>query len=628
LTRRLSPIALCALIALSISTAVALADPAGKTTLDETIVRDGSSAYAPLEAGPGEKTLVRKELAKPRGARTKARRTIAAFGTMTDPQVADTMSPARAELIDPAGSPFESGWRPQETFNLQNYDLLVRNMNANRTSPVKQGNGKRSKMGFLLNTGDMADSLQLNEARWYIDLLEGGPIDPFTGKPINPATNPCPQTEDKPEEEARLNADVAARNYTGIQDFDDWRGAPTDRYDDYWDPDEANPSASSPYAPFPRHPNLMKRALVPFTAQGLKVPWFTARGNHDALWQGTVLPIAAANVLTTACFKPFPNEDFHPERYSGRPDLLAEDLSNGDFIANQLAKARLVPPDPDRRFMLPGEYKQVHGSADNGHGFKFVNKAENKKSNGAAEYYAFTRSGIRFMAIDTNAEGGSPSGNVDDPQYKWVERELKAAQSKDLRVIAFSHHPLSSQTATVADEEAGACDNPDTAEKESPSPGCDLDPRSSKPIHRGLTGKKSMKSLFLKYPNVIAYVVGHIHENRVTPYKAKGGKSGFWEIATASEIDWPQQGRLLEVMNNRDGTLSIFGTVVNSAAPIASPAPGSDASVFTNTQLGSLSRRLAANDPQVGITGDVSQHAEGDRKDRNVELVLRDPLAR
>ena len=46
---------------------------------------------------------------------------------------------------------------------------------------------------------------------------------------------------------------------------------------------------------------------------------------------------------------------------------------------------------------------------------------QNDKSNGAAEYYAFTKNGIRFIAIDTNAEGGDASGNVDDPQYNWVK---------------------------------------------------------------------------------------------------------------------------------------------------------------------------------------------------------------
>ena len=614
MTRRLSPVALCAVIALLIATAVAAADPAGKTTLEETIKFDGGSPFASLSRGPGERTLVRKNLAKPKQGRAKNRRTISFFGTMTDPQIMDEMSPARGELIDPAGSPYESGWRPQETAALQNFDQLVRNMNANRTSPIRQGNGKRAKMRFVLNTGDMADSAQLNEVRWYIDVLEGGTIDPFTGELIGP-DNPCDQANE--EQKAALNQAVAERRYTGVQDYDDYRGEPADRYDDFWDPDEAPPGASSPFAAWPRYPGLLERAQRTFTAQGLELPWYTARGNHDMIWQGTFRAPATLAFLTTACIKPFPNDKFDPDRYKGEnAGLIVTDLNDPNFVTTQLQEARLVPPDPDRRFLYAGEYQKLHAGGDNSHGFGFVSKTEKNRSKGAAAYYSFVRNGIRFIAIDTNAEGGAASGNVDDPQYRWVERELRAAKRRGQLAIGFSHHPLRSQVATVKDEAAPACQNPTDSQ-------CDLDPRKSTPIHLGLTGPKSMRDLFLEYPNFVAYVVGHIHENEITPRRK--GRGGFWEIATASEIDWPQQGRLLEVMDNRDGTLSIFGTMVDTAAPIATPAPGSAANVFTDVQLASLTRRLSANDPQVGVTGSVSQHAEGKRIDRNVELVVRDP---
>jgi metallophosphoesterase (TIGR03767 family) len=616
LTRRISPIALCVVVSLLISTAVALADPAGKDTLKETITYDGGSPFAGLSSGPGEGTKVRKQLAKPVDGRKKRRKTVTFFGQMTDTQIMDEMSAGHVDLADPIGSPFESAWRPQESFALQNFDQLVRNMNDNKKSPFKQGNDKRAKMKFLLNTGDMADSAQLNEARWYIQVLNGGQVDPFSGKPIS-ASNPCDQADAM--QRAQLNAAVAARRYTGVQDYGDWPGEPANRYDAFWDPDQAPPSASSPYAAWPRYPGLLDRAQQVFTAEGLDVPWYTTRGNHDTIWQGTFLPPAAIKLLLTSCFKIFPNDKFDPTRYQGNPELLVQDLEDPAFQSAQVNEARLVPPDPDRRFLQGNEYKTLHQGADNDHGFGFVSDSQNDKSNGAAEYYAFTKNGIRFIAIDTNAEGGSASGNVDDPQYNWVKKQLKKAKKKGMLAVGFSHHPLRSQTATVADENAPACESPEDSQ-------CDGDPRDSTPIHLGLKGDESMKKLLLKFPNFIAYVVGHIHENEITPYEKNNGKSGFWQIATASEIDWPQQGRLIELMDNRDGTLSIFGTAVDTAAPIGTPAPGSPANVFTDTQLGSLSRRMTANDPQVGVIGSVSSHAEGKRKDRNVELLLKNPV--
>jgi hypothetical protein len=175
-------------------------------------------------------------------------------------------------------------------------------------------------------------------------------------------------------------------------------------------------------------------------------------------------------------------------------------------------------------------------------------------------------------------------------------------------VIVFGHHPIRSLTNSNADEDVPPCSVPS-------GPGCDGDPRSSSPIHLG----PDLQALLLAHPNVIAYVAGHTHEHRITPFQRLGG-GGFWGIETASETDWPIQSRLLDVMDNHDGTLSIFGTIIDHAAPLAPPAPGSSASAFTPTQLASLARELSYNDPQGGPPG-----GEGTPQDRNVELLVADP---
>ena len=221
---------------------------------------------------------------------------------------------------------------------------------------------------------------------------------------------------------------------------------------------------------------------------------------------------------------------------------------------------------------------------------------------------------MRFISLDTVAEGGGQNGNIDDPQYRWLRGELRKAKRRDRLVVVFGHHPMRSMTNTRADERAGKCDPAD-------EPGCDRDPRRSTPLHLA-TGKKSLRALLTGTPNVLAYVAGHIHANRITFYGGRKGR-GFWEIATASHVDYPQQSRTIEIMDNRDGTLSLFGTILDSAAPTAAPPPG-NALGFTPAQLASLGRTLSYNDPQRDADEDDPPR-EGRRADRNVELLVRDP---
>jgi hypothetical protein len=279
----------------------------------------------------------------------------------------------------------------------------------------------------------------------------------------------------------------------------------------------------------------------------------------------------------------------------------------------------VVPPDPYRGFADRPTYKALHatGRQADAHGFSYVDDAELRASRGQAAYYAFSpKPGIRMIALNTVAEGDrlNSNGNLDDPQFRWLQRELAAAAERDELVIVYGHHPIRSLTNPAPDENAGDC-----ALRAITGPGCDLDPRSSRPLHLG----GDLRALLLASPNVIAYVAGHTHENSITSFRRPGG-GGFWGIETASEIDWPIQSRLLEVMDNRDGTLSIFGTLIDHGAPLATPPPGTPAGGFDPATLAALGREFAYNDPQAG----VEDGAEGRPQDRNVELLVADPRRR
>jgi hypothetical protein len=320
-------------------------------------------------------------------------------------------------------------------------------------------------------------------------------------------------------------------------------------------------------------------------------------------------------------------------------------LPDPSVLLQPAAAATLVPPDPARRYVSKPQIKAImeENGVDNGHGYDFVDPAEEAASNDSASYYAWDppeTPGFRFISIDTISEGGqtaegvgcgSANGNIDDPQWQWLVNELDQASARDQVIVIFGHHPVRSLCANIPDEAASPCtvqdSHGDTPEHDV-NPGCDLDPRVSEPLHLGEPSQRppgdttqTLSELLNGYPHVIAYVSGHTHDNNVTAFPRPGG-GVWWGIETSATADWPVQHRLIEVMDNRDGTLSIFGTLLDASAAAAAPPPGSAAG-FTEEQLASIGRELTYNDPQAGDgTG------EGDATDQNVELLVRDPRIR
>lgn len=272
------------------------------------------------------------------------------------------------------------------------------------------------------------------------------------------------------------------------------------------------------------------------------------------------------------------------------------------------------------------------GSQADAHGFDFVDPAQNAASGFTAGYYAWDpKPGLRFISLETVSEGGatvgSAQGNIDDPQFQWLRGELARASAARKIVVVFGHHAIRTMTSATPDEAAPSCtgryasvEGPYYGTQDSHghdrNPGCDLDPRGSSPTHLG----GELASLLSAHRNVVAYLAGHSHSNRVVPCGSFcGARGNWWEINTTATNDWPQQHRLLEIMDNGDGTLSILGTPVDHGAQVGLP-PGSAAG-FNEDQLASLARVFAYNDPKQ------SKAAGGRPRDANVELIVSNPRA-
>lgn len=611
-------------------------DTAGHTTLERIITGPNPDAgYADLHSETVSRSYVVRDGASESNpsfpnalaGREQRRRSLLYAGQLTDFQLADEESPARVEFTDPDPSgTAAAAWRPQEALQPFIIDYSIRQMNLFAgASPVTQGDGTRAPMDLALMTGDQADNMQRNETLWTRDLLEGENVAPNSGSTnpsdYDPVQHPScagypPSNEHRQE----------ALRYTGVQDYDDYdEGSPPL----FYDPDDVRGFWAT--MGFPTYTGLMDRAQLPFQPAGLDVPSYVTNGNHDGLVQGNEDANQAFEDIATSCLKAlastidpaqFPNSD--------GPDPTPL-LAPSEFM--------LVPPDPLRRFVDKRQIKQIYGEngVDDAHGYDFVDPAEDAASNGSASYYAWDppqAPGLRFISIDTLSEGGvvgvSSSGNIDDPQFQWLKRELDRATARDQLIVLFGHHPVRSLTAEVADEAAGPCTPPDRQWGDTPehnhNPGCDQDSRPSAPIHLGndSSTSQSFVELLGNYSHVIAYVAGHTHDNKVLSCGLSGGCSGggnWWEITTSATADWPVQHRLVELMDNRDGTLSIFGTVLDHAANATAPAPGS-AQAFDEAQLASIGRTLAYNDPQAGPPS-----GQGTAADQDVELLIPDPRA-
>ena len=106
-----------------------------------------------------------------------------------------------------------------------------------------------------------------------------------------------------------------------------------------------------------------------------------------------------------------------------------------------------------------------------------------------------------------------------------------------------------------------------------------------------------------RYPNVVLWMNGHRHRHKVVPHPGKSAENGFWEITTASLIDFPQQSRVVELVDNNDGSLSVFATLLDHSSPESVLHEGPQ----TPSSLAALSLELAMNRPGLDLRADSGE---------------------
>ncbi len=387
-------------------------------------------------------------------------------------------------------------------------------------------------------------------------------------------------------------------------------------------------------------PELFELANQPFQAIGVDMPWYSAFGNHDALIQGNS-PDAYVGPIGTS------GEVFDPKFQSiavgclkPRTDAELQSLLQGD------QSGMIVPPDPRRCFLAKDE--PVFGAPPPcagtswilehfdtsgtpvGHGFApavagdqaaygrpFIADANNDG------YYSFSPvRGLRFVVLDSvTDECGTlfcSDGSIDDPQFQWLRDQIQTAASMGEYVIASAHHSLRTMRL------------PSTDPSEQPIHQGQRVDRTNPANPQGTGVATTLEELFCLHDNVLAFVAGHEHENRIRHHTCArdvpptAGNGNFWEISTAAHIDWPQQARMIELVQHPGTRMSIAVTMLDHDGP---PEPGNapampDARGASGEQvlkLASIGRELAYNDYQG------SRGARGGEADRNAILPLAQP---
>lgn len=308
--------------------------------------------------------------------------------------------------------------------------------------------------------------------------------------------------------------------------------------------------------PIPGPGNDPKDPLQP---AGFPAPWYFVPGNHDLEVVGVAAVSASTRVTALGTHSSTGTRDYtrwwaEPRRGTVVADPRRAQLDRSTIVSTlQLGAA------------TPGPV---------GHGFT----AGQDVSAGANYVVDVVPGVLRILAVDTSDPTGGSPGLVERTLIdSFLRPQLDRAQTDGVLVMLASHHPTSD--IDTASGELGAV------------------------VPTAVPGGE-LEALVANYPSVIAWLVGHDHDVRVRAIHGTDAvHPGYWEIQSGSIADFPSQARVIELVDNGNGTLSILGTMVDFEP---------------QSCMERRFRRLAIMDMLAGWSPDH----RGVARDRNVELVI------
>ncbi len=262
----------------------------------------------------------------------------------------------------------------------------------------------------------------------------------------------------------------------------------------------------------------------PFDPVSFPAPWLYVPGNHDVLIVGISLP----------------DERNRAQALGTTPRTGTRDYR----LWYAPVTRREVPADPHRRLLEREDIVRALRDADAegvmgppGHGYPVDGDVDT--SLGANYAYDAIPGLLRVLTLDTNDPTGGSEGLVlRETLDDWLIPELERATADGVLVVLSSHHSM--RNTDVFPGQLGTT-----------------------PLAGAVPGEE-IERLVASYPAVIAWLVGHVHDNQIRAVPGVDAEHpGFWEIMTSAIADYPSQARSIELVDNGDGTLSIFATIID-----------------------------------------------------------------
>ena len=463
--------------------------------------------------------------ANPKPVRLKP---LANFFAMTDIHITDKESPNQLIFLqqqDAAnGAANTSIYSPVMLYSTQVLDAAIQTVNVLH---------KKNPFDFGISLGDVCNSTQYNELRWYIDVMDGQVITPSSGAHLGAETIDY----QKPFKAAGLDKAIPWYQTLGNHDHFLIGSLAVD----------GDPTLNIRQAYTDSKIWAVGDVLIPNSGTFPTICDTVASVKQRTLYMGTI---------------------------DGSTPTGSIKGAGAVAVTNP---PPTVTPDPDRRSLLRTEWiKEFFNtkSTPAGHGLNLVDPAN---GSGFACYSFVPKSDIPLKVIvldDTQSEtDGSHDihghGCLDAKRWAWLQAELAAGQAANQLMIIAAHIPIA--VASV-----GTCLEWWESQK---------DPNAKE---QNAVSLANLVATLLKTPNLLMWISGHRHFNTVKAFRPPAGtapENGFWQVESSSLRDFPQQFRAFEIYLNSDYSVSIVTTNVDPAVAEGTPAATSRRYAIATQQI-------------------------------------------